>query len=81
MDVWSFDFVTPAASLQVSAEGGPGVVQTEHEDLNSVLEETDVLYVTRIQKERFASDEVGQGAASGVTCRYRRPRCNHRKQG
>lgn len=50
------------------AEGGPGVVQTEHEDLNSVLEETDVLYVTRIQKERFASAEVGAGSSTCYVC-------------
>jgi aspartate carbamoyltransferase len=30
-----------------------GVAQTEHEDLDEVLPLTDVLYVTRIQKERF----------------------------
>jgi aspartate carbamoyltransferase len=30
-----------------------GVAQTQHEDLEKVLPETDVLYVTRIQKERF----------------------------
>src|SRR5215831_403010 len=30
-----------------------GLRQTEHADLNTVLEQTDILYVTRIQKERF----------------------------
>lgn len=34
------------------------MVQTEHEDLSAVLLEAGVLYVTRIQKERFASKEV-----------------------
>lgn len=34
------------------------MVQTESEDLSLVVEEADVLYVTRIQKERFASREV-----------------------
>lgn len=34
------------------------MVQTEMEDLSLVVEEADVLYVTRIQKERFASREV-----------------------
>lgn len=33
-------------------------VQTEVEDIGVVLEEADVLYVTRVQKERFASREV-----------------------
>ncbi len=32
-----------------------GITQHETTDLDSVLEETDVLYVTRIQKERFES--------------------------
>lgn len=36
------------------------MVQTEVEDLSLVVEEADVLYVTRIQKERFASQEVRQ---------------------
>ncbi len=30
-----------------------GVSQTEHHDLDAVLPETDALYVTRVQKERF----------------------------
>lgn len=30
-----------------------GIIQTEHTSLNEVLPETDVLYVTRVQKERF----------------------------
>ncbi len=34
-----------------------GVEQTEHLDLAAVLETTDVLYVTRIQKERFTDLE------------------------
>ena len=33
-----------------------GVPQSEGSDLHSVLAETDVLYVTRIQKERFTDD-------------------------
>ncbi len=32
-----------------------GVRQAEFTDLSSVLSETDILYVTRIQKERFAN--------------------------
>ena len=33
------------------------IEQTEHSDLNDVLEKTDILYVTRIQKERFKSEK------------------------
>jgi aspartate carbamoyltransferase catalytic subunit len=32
---------------------GRGIAQAEHDSLESVLGETDVLYVTRVQKERF----------------------------
>lgn len=35
-----------------------GVPQSEHEDLAKVLPETDVLYVTRVQKERFDDPAV-----------------------
>jgi aspartate carbamoyltransferase len=34
-----------------------GISQTETADLNQVLAETDVLYVTRVQKERFENPE------------------------
>jgi len=30
-----------------------GIIQTEHTSLNEILPDTDVLYVTRVQKERF----------------------------
>lgn len=44
---------------KVASAGVEGMVQTEHLELSrAVLEEADVLYVTRIQKERFASEEV-----------------------
>jgi aspartate carbamoyltransferase catalytic subunit len=33
-----------------------GIQQDEHGDISEVLAETDVLYVTRVQKERFASE-------------------------
>ena len=51
------NYVSPE-SLRMPAElveevGASGVGQTETDDLGSVLGETDVLYVTRIQKERF----------------------------
>lgn len=35
-----------------------GVSQTEHRTLDKVLWETDVLYVTRVQRERFPSEDV-----------------------
>jgi carbamoyl-phosphate synthase/aspartate carbamoyltransferase/dihydroorotase len=34
--------------------GAKGIPQTEHTGLDRVLPETDVLYVTRVQKERFS---------------------------
>lgn len=34
-----------------------GILQTETDDLSQVLRETDVLYVTRVQKERFDNPE------------------------
>ena len=45
------------------AKGYGGIIQTEHEDLGDVLSDADFLYITRIQKERFASQE-----ASRVLC-------------
>jgi aspartate carbamoyltransferase catalytic subunit len=35
-----------------------GIRQAEHKMLDKVLPETDVLYVTRVQRERFESEEV-----------------------
>jgi aspartate carbamoyltransferase catalytic subunit len=32
-----------------------GIEQSEHTDINDVIAETDVLYVTRLQKERFTN--------------------------
>lgn len=34
-----------------------GIPQEEYTDLNSVLPDTDVLYMTRIQRERFETQE------------------------
>src|SRR3972149_1522141 len=34
-----------------------GIQQTAYNDLDPVIVETDVLYVTRVQKERFASEQ------------------------
>ena len=39
----------------VAEVGAAGIVQLETPDLDAVLPDTDVLYVTRIQKERFES--------------------------
>ncbi len=38
-----------------------GMQQAEHTDLEAVLPETDILYVTRIQKERFVDPEQYEG--------------------
>jgi aspartate carbamoyltransferase catalytic subunit len=40
---------------------GAGISQSEHTRLEDVLAESDVLYVTRIQKERFADPQVYEG--------------------
>jgi aspartate carbamoyltransferase len=45
----------PDVMEEVAAKGLP---QAEHSTLESVLPETDVLYVTRVQKERFEDPEV-----------------------
>ncbi len=44
----------PAEVMAEVAE--KGIPQAEHRELDPVLAETDVLYVTRVQKERFASE-------------------------
>lgn len=36
---------------------GRGLAQSEHRSLDEVVADTDVLYVTRVQKERFSSEE------------------------
>jgi aspartate carbamoyltransferase len=45
----------PDVMEEVAAKGLP---QTEHSTLENILPETDVLYVTRVQKERFEDPEV-----------------------
>ncbi|MFO7734193.1 MAG: aspartate carbamoyltransferase [Candidatus Aminicenantes bacterium] len=35
-----------------------GISQTEHRTLDKILWETDVLYITRVQRERFPSEDV-----------------------
>lgn len=57
----SINFVSPA-SLKVPQDvlddlKAAGTSYSEHADLKSVLKTTDVLYVTRVQKERFATEE------------------------
>jgi len=41
-----------------------GMRQTEHRTLDRALPETDVLYVTRVQRERFESEEVYESVKS-----------------
>lgn len=45
----------PASVISVAKKAGVQVLQCE--SLDEVLDETDVLYVTRVQKERFKSEE------------------------
>lgn len=47
-------------SSVVAAARKAGVPVTICESLDEVLADTDVLYVTRVQKERFTSDEEWQ---------------------
>lgn len=56
-----FNLVSPP-SLKMPSEyvtmlKNRGAQVTETEDLESVLKSTDVLYVTRVQKERFVTEE------------------------
>jgi aspartate carbamoyltransferase len=57
----SLNYVSPESLRMpeglVAEVGKAGIVQTECADLDSVLPETDVLYVTRIQKERFSDPD------------------------
>lgn len=48
----------PASVVSVARKAGISVQQLE--SLEEVLPETDVLYVTRIQKERFANESEWQ---------------------
>lgn len=45
--------ILPMPSELIGQIGERGIPQAQHTDLNAVIAETDVLYVTRIQKERF----------------------------
>ena len=55
------NFVSPKSlempTSVVSAARKAGVQVRQCESLDEVLDETDVLYVTRVQKERFTSEE------------------------
>lgn len=55
------NFVSPASLAMpaniISAAKKAGVQVQQCESLDEVLDETDVLYVTRVQKERFTSEE------------------------
>ncbi len=42
-----------------------GLDQSEHRSLDEVIEATDVLYVTRVQKERFSSESDYEAARGG----------------
>lgn len=58
----TLDLVSPEA-LRMPAEvradlRAAGMEFSEHEDLDAVLSKADVLYVTRVQKERFPSPEA-----------------------
>jgi aspartate carbamoyltransferase len=44
-----------------------GVPQVEHTALDPVLEDTDVLYVTRVQRERFDDQEVYESVRGAYT--------------
>ncbi|CAM9914631.1 unnamed protein product [Discosporangium mesarthrocarpum] len=50
--------------------GGRVISQTEHRQLGEVIAQTDVLYVTRVQKERFASDEASTAEYEQLKCCY-----------
>ncbi len=56
-----FNYVSPTALVMPdyvkSSVASSGLEQMETEDLLSVIPESDILYVTRIQKERFSTPE------------------------
>ncbi|KAK1216897.1 Carbamoyl-phosphate synthase [Marasmius sp. AFHP31] len=60
----TLNFVSPPSlsmpSNVVSAARKAGIVVNQYESLEEVLADTDVLYVTRVQKERFASEAEWQ---------------------
>ena len=60
-DVKELRYVAPA-NLKMPVEviefiEKKGIHQVNYDDLESALDDTDVLYMTRIQKERFESEE------------------------
>jgi len=68
------NFVSPRSLAMpdsiVNAARRAGVSVTVCESLEDVLRDTDVLYVTRVQKERFASEEEGQAVASSYVVNH-----------
>lgn len=62
------NFVSPESLAMpasvVSAAKRAGVQVRQCESLDEVLDETDVLYVTRVQKERFTSEEEWEKASN-----------------
>ncbi len=47
-----------------------GIEQTEHSSIEEIIGITDVLYVTRIQKERMSSDELLLYESQGIEDNY-----------
>ncbi|KAG8993412.1 hypothetical protein FRB94_010815 [Tulasnella sp. JGI-2019a] len=69
-----FNFVSPASLAMpesvVSAARRAGVVVKQCESLDEVLAETDVLYVTRVQRERFDRDEEWERVKTGYVVNH-----------
>lgn len=68
------NFVSPPSLAMpdsiVNAVRRAGISFTICESLDDVLEHTDVLYVTRVQKERFESEEAWQAVASSYVVNH-----------
>jgi carbamoyl-phosphate synthase / aspartate carbamoyltransferase len=68
------NFVSPPSLAMpdsiVNTARRAGVSVTVCESLEDVLRDTDVLYVTRVQKERFASEEEWQAVASSYVVNH-----------
>ncbi len=57
-----------------------GIPQREYRSLEEVLPHTDVLYVTRIQKERFASEEEYLAVKGTHTRAHQHSAAAHQRQ-
>ncbi|KAG8799742.1 hypothetical protein FRC16_004468 [Serendipita sp. 398] len=68
------NFVSPSLLAMpdsiVSSARRAGIPVTICESLDDVLEDTDVLYVTRVQKERFTNEEEWQSVASSYVVNH-----------